>query len=186
MNVIAYNAAYSLYPYATFERRDSLILNNLVRTRNALTKYATRGWRMIGNPSQLVKNIMASTHKNALYSPGFYVATPRWVCDSMSWTLPLDMVGVVLPPPLTPSTQDPEWDPVAESGWTLAQGWKDTHVTLKYETIKTTVFRWQYTSPDMQHLSCMLRFLSTQGRIEHLKVPVGRTRADIPDDVWTW
>ena len=49
MNVITHNAAYSLYPYATFELKSALVLtrDESARTKAAIEKYASRGLRML-------------------------------------------------------------------------------------------------------------------------------------------
>lgn len=50
MNIVTYNAAYSLYPYATFEERTSLVVLKVTeRTQLALDKYASRGLRILDN-----------------------------------------------------------------------------------------------------------------------------------------
>ena len=51
MNIVTYNAAFSLYPYATFNRRESLTLDVTMHPAEARDKYAKRGWTMLENPS---------------------------------------------------------------------------------------------------------------------------------------
>ena len=186
MNVITYNTAYSLYPYATFARRDSLVLSNHSRAQEALMKYATRGWRILANPSPLNARLVRSKTGNGLYSLWFHIDTPRWVCDDMSWTIHLDTAGVTFPPLLSPSSEALHWDPVAECGWKLSlldpvQG----QVVLSYAKVKSTVFRWQYTSPEYGYVDTLKGFMVSQGKMEHSKIPSGKEKADIAE-AWTW
>lgn len=185
MNIIAYNAAYSLYPYATFERRDALVVNLESQTQDALAKYSARGWRVLANPSPLNQYLIRSDPKNPLYSPWFFINIPRWVCDNKSWIIQLGMEGVVPPPLPSASSQDPGWDPVAECGWQLYMLKMSTQVQLAFDTIKTTVFRWRYTAPSAEYLESLFPFLRSQGKLEHAKIPRGKKREDVAD-AWTW
>lgn len=55
MNIITYNAAYSLYPYATFVLRQGLVINEKnSRAQDALMKYGKRRWRIMKNNSPLL------------------------------------------------------------------------------------------------------------------------------------
>ena len=182
MNIITYNAAYSLYPYATFERRDTIVLNARSRAQEALTKYASRGWRILAKSSPL-NSYLHSSRRNFLYSPWFFVDKPRWVCDGMSWTIPLDTTGVTSPPPPSVSSRELEWDPLAECGWKMTV--LCNTVDMDYLHIKSKILRWQYTSPESGHIYYILQFLTDQGKLEHAKVPAGRTREDVAD-AWTW
>ncbi|KAM5544116.1 hypothetical protein V8D89_002302, partial [Ganoderma adspersum] len=51
MNIITYNAAFSLYPYATFNCREFLTLDMKMYPAEVRDKYAKRGWTMLANPS---------------------------------------------------------------------------------------------------------------------------------------
>ncbi|PFH52500.1 hypothetical protein AMATHDRAFT_189741 [Amanita thiersii Skay4041] len=47
MNIITHNAAYSLFPHATFQQHRSLVLKTPgIKQRHARQKYIERGWRM--------------------------------------------------------------------------------------------------------------------------------------------
>ncbi len=185
MNIITYNAAYSLYPYATFERRDALVVNLESQTQDALAKYSARGWRVLANPSPLNEWLIRSEPHNPLYSPWFFINTARWVCDNRSWVIQLDVDGVVPPPLPSASSQDPGWDPVAECGWQLYMVKWSSEVKLAFDIIKSTIFRWRYTAPSVEYIESLFPFLRSQGRMEHAKIPEGKTREDVAD-AWTW
>ncbi|KAI0777561.1 hypothetical protein BD413DRAFT_609896 [Trametes elegans] len=160
MNVITFNAAFAFYPLATLEQRVSLTLNEAdPRTPAALAKYAARGWRTLANPSPLIPY---------LEPRAFQVNTPRWVCDSHSWTMRLSVegspAGVVLAP-LDAAVGD--------------------EVVIDHGTVSTTVLRWQYTTGSEKYLSKLIGFLVQQGRVEHQKLPEGKKMEDCAD-IWTW
>ncbi|KAH9896704.1 hypothetical protein C8Q73DRAFT_664434 [Cubamyces lactineus] len=176
MNVIAYNAAYSLFPLPTLEYYESLVLNaSNVSGRKALEKYSRRGWRTIANSPPLVPFL--ETH-------GFHFDTPRWVCDGRTWTIPLSTEGAASPPRASPLSDALSWDPIAESGWTLKRGKYDWAV-LGFGTVSTKVLRWGYTTANDDYLRLLKIFFVKQGRMEHSKLPVGRTMEDSLD-IWTW
>ncbi|KAM5530040.1 hypothetical protein V8D89_016293 [Ganoderma adspersum] len=49
MNIITYNAAFLLYPYAMFNRRESLTLDMKMHPAEVQDKYTKRGWTMLAN-----------------------------------------------------------------------------------------------------------------------------------------
>ncbi|KAI0681753.1 hypothetical protein C8T65DRAFT_714348 [Cerioporus squamosus] len=185
MNIITYNAAYSLYPYATFERRDTLLVNLESQTQDALAKYSARGWRVLANPSPLNEWLIRPEPHNPLYSPWFFINTACWVCDNKSWVIQLDMDGVMPLPLPSASSQDPGWDPVAECGWQLYLVKWSSEVKLAFDIINSTIFCWRYTAPSVEYIESLFPFLRSQGRMEHAKIPKGKTREDIAD-AWTW
>ncbi|KAI0674150.1 hypothetical protein C8Q78DRAFT_966847 [Trametes maxima] len=178
MNVITYNAGFSLYPFATFELKVSLVLND--RETNApaaLRKYTKRGWKNIASDSALVQY---------LERRAFNLDMPRWVCDGYSWTIPLPTDGLSEPhpeKPLSPKTIALPWDPIAECGWYLLS--TEDRILVAFRIISTTVLRWCYTAGDWEYIERLIRFFMAQGRIEHLKVPEGKNWNECMD-VWTW
>ncbi|KAM5531324.1 hypothetical protein V8D89_015004 [Ganoderma adspersum] len=56
MNIITYNAAFSLYPYATFNRRESLMLDMKMYPAKAM-QLDTTGVAIFSSPSLLVSNL---------------------------------------------------------------------------------------------------------------------------------
>lgn len=85
MNIITYNAAYSLYPYATFVLRQGLVINEKnSRAQDALMKslmkYGKRRWRIMKNNSPLLSCLPPQMH-------GLHFDSERWVCDQKSWVV---------------------------------------------------------------------------------------------------
>lgn len=116
MNVISCDAAYSLYPKATFEHRLSLVTrarqNDTENTDEALCKYETRGWDFIYH---------VDTEKEH-HSPSFYYLVPRYIGDARCWTIPLDPNGITARIYLPLGSRRFDCDPVIGSGWSLAYG----------------------------------------------------------------
>ncbi|KAI0635011.1 hypothetical protein C8Q77DRAFT_1156368 [Trametes polyzona] len=175
MNMITYNAAYALYPHATFVRGVTLAINDKApNARDALVKYSHRGWRTIANPSPLTFS---------LEPRAFQLNAPRWVSDEHSWAIPLSMDGVT-PPPLASPMSDPlTWDPIVECGWSLQL--VEDEVRPVFRKISTSIFRWGYTEGCAEYFDRLLNFFAAQGHVEHMKVPEGKTAADCRD-IWVW
>ena len=167
MNVITYNAAYSLYPHSTFERRETLVLECTTdAAKDALRKYAGRGWRILSN-SKDVTCLFTGSRRPCAHQ--FYTDVPRFVCDNMSWTIPLDITGVNAAPPPSPSSQILKSDPVSECGWKLSEeyiGTDDSKSRTTYEDIESTIFRWHYTSPEKRHIETLAEFMSSKESLQ--------------------
>ncbi|KAI0765137.1 hypothetical protein C8Q74DRAFT_1286445 [Fomes fomentarius] len=176
MNIITYNAAYSLYPRATFLKREALEINKYnPRAVAALTKYSERGWRIMSNPSPL----LACLPHNA-----FHFDVERWVCDTKSWTIRLDMEGVTPPPKASPSSVQLDWDPAAECSWMLLHQ-NNPKAQVYFEVLHTTVLKWRYTAGCFPYWDVLVKFFVEQGKLEHRKIPAGKTRDDVAN-AWTW
>ena len=194
MNIITYNAAYALFPRATFEERESLIVNRTPRSEPALTKYASRGFRLLEAPPRPSDGQSAQTHRaGPPYPPWFFVDEPRWVCDKRSWVITLDTEGVVAPPPATPSSAPLSWDPAAECGWTLRRFPDDDtgRLSMRYRTFDTSVFRWRYTAPNSEFVDAVVPFLKAQAALEYQRLGWGdgrhvRREVLVDTDAWTW
>ena len=104
MNIITHDMAYSLYPFATFELRDALVVNRPVRADEALAKYAARGWRVLKNACP---HLVRPSPGSPLILPGFFIHACRHSCDSMSWNIPLDSAGVTSMAPVPRSLSRP-------------------------------------------------------------------------------
>jgi len=83
LNYITWNNAVSLYPYATFEQRRSLILSENLRFLDAQAKYLARGFTF-------QRFLTPSEAK----SPGPFQAGPRYVGDKKSWVLHLETESI--------------------------------------------------------------------------------------------
>ncbi|KAH9948728.1 hypothetical protein B0H21DRAFT_210856 [Amylocystis lapponica] len=131
MNIISYEKAYALYPRATFEGRRALVCaTDGPRQEPAIEKYGTRGWEMVRELPEVERNA-----HNRDFRFG-----PRWISDSESWVIALDMAGVVPPPPPNAFSPPLSQDPVGAATWKLSYeggGWMDfaifTYPMLQYE-----------------------------------------------------
>lgn len=110
MNCIAFDAAYSLYPQATFESRRSLCMASDVNRDAQFAKYARRGWQ----PTMFV-----SRRKKRAIRALFHPDDTRWVCDRHSWVLPLDTSDLQSRPRLSSTSEQFAWDPVVYNSWEL-------------------------------------------------------------------
>jgi hypothetical protein len=113
MNVIAYDSAYSAYPWATFVERLNLQLlakDHKPRNRLAVEKYEARGWH-----TQLAPNpIDSNRNQQRAFTDG-----ARWLDDQYSWTIRISTQGVDPPPLRTPLSPRPERDLVYCTNWAL-------------------------------------------------------------------
>ncbi|PCH44988.1 hypothetical protein WOLCODRAFT_91093 [Wolfiporia cocos MD-104 SS10] len=183
MNAISYNAAYSLYPYATFEQRQSLATNPKDRKRAAFRKYAARGWKILSSLSPLLV-------PSAL-SDRFFVDQSRGVVDKHSWVMPLNTDGVTGPEPLSPSSTPLTWDPVAECSWVLRSirgEILEAHMT--YFITSSRILKYRYTAADEDcdiydgYRGMLIRFLTSQERLETRKLH--STGEQPGGEIWTW
>jgi hypothetical protein len=177
MNFIAFDAAYSLYPRATFEECRALSFASLDdRDIQALGKYARRGWSIIANiwPHELDSPRFAS----------FCITKERWVKDPLSWVVPLDMTGVEPRPPLLPMSERFDWDPAVHNSWSIIKWTNGSKMFMAYHVLKPTIFRYAYLVSDLDLIVSMKTFLREQGSLEH-----GKSRfltAAQKAASWTW
>ncbi|RXW17415.1 hypothetical protein EST38_g8442 [Candolleomyces aberdarensis] len=87
MNFIAHDAAYSLYPKATFDKRIAISFgwDSHEATKKALDKYSERGWSFVDDLSY--QNVKA-------VSPAIVPDVERYLDDRDTWILPLDTDGL--------------------------------------------------------------------------------------------
>ncbi|KAG2132329.1 hypothetical protein DEU56DRAFT_739507 [Suillus clintonianus] len=150
MNFIAFDAAYSLYPIATFEDRSTLQVWR-ERPLHDLTvpiKYGQRGFQWF------------STLPGNMTSQSFYPHRIRTVGDQYTWRLALDMQGVELRPQMSLSSTPFQFDPVTCNGWSLLE--RDEEMATVYEPIQSSIFRYNYTTANaILHLD-LYRFMLEQ------------------------
>ena len=173
LNFLSYDAAYSMYPRATFEERTSLCFSSLTeRDIGCLSKYAVRGWRSLSN---------FYPHERSAERI-FHVNQHRFVGDSKCWVIPLDTTGLELRPALTPVSERFVWDPVQYNSWVLTM--QNGKMFLAYHVLKPTLFRYTYLFADMKIIEGMMDFLRQHGKFEH------RIHALVPDEdkaaAWSW
>ena len=121
LNVISWDRAYSLYPRATFEDRTDLFLRPGYYDREEpvldriLDKYENLGWQLCGEPRGWYRS---------QYDLAF-IGVARWIGDSHSWVIELDVDGVTLPPPVNEFSQPMTRDPCCLTSWWLKPGEND-------------------------------------------------------------
>jgi hypothetical protein len=175
MNFITFNAAYSLYPRATFEERRSLSIANLSESDiRCLAKYSVRGWSTLSD---------LWLHETGAQTT-FYVDQERWVTDSFSWIVPLDMTGVEPRPCLSPISQPFSWDPIQHNSWVLIRPEPSSKMFLSYHVLRPTLFRYTYLFASLNIIESLGDFLRIQGKLEHKKTALipGRNK----ESSWTW
>lgn len=109
MNIIAWDAAYCLYPKATLEDRVSIINRDTGSSIiTAMHKYRQRGWDLIRE---------FSAHPDPAKSFYYFPLGIRVMGDSHTWRIRLDTSGVGLPLPISEPAYRITTDPVAASSW---------------------------------------------------------------------
>ena len=123
LNYITWNKAVSLYPFATFEERRSLILSENRSFGLAQDKYLARGF-----------TFQSVLTPNEARSPGPFKTGPRYVGDEKTWILDLETESI---PFGSISTSRREYDPEMIHSWDLT----DTQYPLSLsDTPPTNVF----------------------------------------------
>jgi hypothetical protein len=160
MNFIAFDAAYSLYPIATFFDRSTLQV------------WRARPLHDVGVPMKYGQwgfHWLSALPLDTSLSTSFYPHMTRIVGDQYTWKLPLDIQGVDLRPQMSPSSTPFQFDPVTCNGWSLLE--RDGQMATVYEPIQSAIFRYNYTTTSaMLHLDlyrfmleqCLLRRMSLQ------------------------
>lgn len=164
MNFITSDAAYSLYPIATFEERSSLGMPSARDSPIPIQKYVQRGWRIYFLPTPYQ---VAHPTK-----PPFFLDQVRWVSDRHTWVLPLDQTDVKERPPFSPASAPLTFDPVLMNGWKLRlhRGREQNGYECHSYPLQTTLFRYNYAIPD-EPLSFTIRsWAHQQGKHSHEQV----------------
>lgn len=108
MNIITYEKAYCLFPYATLEERRALIVATDGPGQGpAMEKYRERGWEMLLSLSSRERN-----SRDPSIPFGF-----RFLGDRHTWTLPLDLNGVALPRAINSGSSALSHDPAIATSW---------------------------------------------------------------------
>ena len=176
MNIIAFDAAYSLYPRATFEERRSLSFANLTeRDFRALGKYTLRGWSTLSN---------IWPHELEAAQALFYIGQERSVTDRFSWVVPLNTTGVELRSRPSALSQPFTWDPVLHNSWGIVKPHLSSKMYMSYHILKPTIFRYAYLFADLEVIHNMACFLKQQGSFEHRKM--GEIPVEQKGALWTW
>ena len=98
MNIIAYDRAYSLYPFAAFEHRLGVITKTFVNMEKSITKYEKRGWEFI-LPHQFTHRWEHHLHLRNKRKARLatFAEQSRWIADQRSWVIKLSLDGLTIP-----------------------------------------------------------------------------------------
>lgn len=170
MNVITAEKAYCLYPSATLEHRLSLICtqgNESVTIGRACERYRERGWRM-------VTSLCPSDEE--FFQAGYDI--PRWINDSLSFTIPLSYPSNrplarrfrVYSVPLT-------CDPIAITTWTLVTS-EDQGAHMSFERISNDHLFYSYVFAS--------REVMEMSSVKYLIEAATESNADLSNDSFEW
>lgn len=174
MNFISYDAAYCMYPAATFDTRIATVNGDKLTDKElrAIMKYQSRGWTFS-------TNLRLHGHKVMQL---FQFDKTRWVGDCHAWCLPLKKLDI--PDRFFTCTSAPmSFDPVVANSWRWQRDADrielDGHVASK-------LLRYRYTFGDSQVGGEIITFLRAQGKFEFRKQKVmGVAEEDAPgSDNW--
>ncbi|KAI0694244.1 hypothetical protein C8T65DRAFT_585148, partial [Cerioporus squamosus] len=140
MNVISFEKAYCLFPRATLEERLSLLSSSSAghsrRRRQSVAKYAIRGF-----------TIIERIPFTDLRAPSLFPLGWRWIDDSSSWVIPLDITDVA--PSASPNKSSPPLlhDPVVVCNWEV-QYTPLRGAVMRYVVAKSELLRYRYLIGD--------------------------------------
>ena len=127
MNFVAYDAAYSIYPRATFRDKVSVAFKaSTPAEMRAHAKYEGRGWTTLPNLYDSPEVVQSC-----------FVDVQRHVGDSMTWTLPLDISDLRL-------RNIFKWDPVEYNSWSLSSTVTPGRVVPEFFVVRNAVFQYVY------------------------------------------
>ncbi|KAI0684234.1 hypothetical protein C8T65DRAFT_593923 [Cerioporus squamosus] len=161
MNVISYEAAYCLFPYATLEKRITLLSSStkgVYRKRGEeLLKYASRGFDIIlAAPA----NSAGFDAPRSAFAPGW-----RWLDDNLSWVVRLDTFGVALPRNLNRHSEPVLHDPVAISNWYMRYN-RGKGAVMQFGIVKSDLLGYRYLIGDQDLIAHLSRYLASKLQAE--------------------
>lgn len=167
MNVISYEKAYCLFPLATLEGRVSLLSysshGRSERRARGAAKYTARGFRLV---DFLSHTELAFPHEAVPFSFG-----PRWVGDSDTWVIPLDMHGILPPPPANPYSTARTHDPVALCSFSVTYSITDGTI-MDFSVVESQVLKYSYIVGDEDIVDYLDRILTARTWEEEYKVTI--------------
>lgn len=141
MNLISYDAAYSLYPRATFHERVTLVTKRKTFPLSpVMLKWAERGW----DPIKSFSPDWMSEHRYSLAFP----TQPRWIDDVHGWKIGLDMTGVTPPAPFSRLSPQLSRDPIMCTNWALVKDQDGFYPTIYYKLARATWLHLKYALCD--------------------------------------
>ncbi|TFK26751.1 hypothetical protein FA15DRAFT_255322 [Coprinopsis marcescibilis] len=156
MNFITYEAAYSLYPKATFDARIGAANDEVTdKELEALNKYRSRGWAITTEVSVLGQKRMKSL---------FLTDKKRWVLDRHAWRVPLKSIDI--PPRSITQTSVPlENDPAIVNSWKFTSDHEISNTTGTF--VVSTLLKYRYMFGDDDLAMEVIQFLARQGKLQY-------------------
>lgn len=169
MNVLSFENAYCLFPRATLEERLSLLSSSCagqsVRRESSVAKYVTRGFIVTDRiPPHDIRR------------PYLFPLGWRWIDDSSSWVIPLNVDGIAFPPPHNSRTPRLLHDPVIVCNWEVGYT-PHRGVKMNYLVARSELLRYRYLISDPDLARALERYFSAKLIEERYK-----NRAET--DVW--
>ena len=160
LQIVAYDKAYSLYPYTTFENQMSLWMvenrgSDQERNAAVIIKYTNHGFNFIS--TTLPRN-----------SDIFGVNLHQTVEDSMTRTINLDTDSVMLHGPMTPTSPPFTFNPITKCSWTLATWSMGPY--MRYTIFCNFCFHYAYITVCLQELWVLKHYFNQQGKLERYKL----------------
>jgi hypothetical protein len=138
MNVITHNMAYSLYPYATYQQRRSLLCGSGGSKREeARVKYQDRGWIM----EQCI-DILETRDRRSDFKSG-----RRRVGDARCWKIPFR-------PPLSsnPEAEGLIRDPITSNSWGITHYRWESNTTFRHPDASGLRFKYLCADSEVDEL----------------------------------
>ncbi|KAI0715519.1 hypothetical protein C8T65DRAFT_644040 [Cerioporus squamosus] len=150
MNVVSFEKAYCLFPRATLEARLSLLSSSCagrsMRRQTSVAKYVARGF-----------TITERIPPQDLRLPYLFPLGWRWIDDSTSWVIPLNINGVTPPPPISSITPRLH-NPVVVCNW-----------EMQYKPLRGQLLRYRYLVGDLDLARTLEHYFSVKLREERYK-----------------
>lgn len=157
MNFITFEGAYSLYPIATFQNRETITVGPVgEREGRALAKYAIRGWTVYAG------NWDDNTLRRVLFFD-----KRRHILDRHTWIIQFDTKDVMLRQPPTLSSIPFTSDPSQYNSWVLLTR-PITH--MQFQIIASNVLIHNYVIATESEFKDINGMLQRQENFESLKI----------------
>ncbi|KAJ8462335.1 hypothetical protein ONZ51_g10967 [Trametes cubensis] len=164
MNVISYNKAYCLFPYATLEEHISFHCaapSQPAPSQPAWVSAVPPTFTLVDMPRY---DPLPTSRRHRLYPHA-----PRWLGDSHTWTVPLDMRQIL--PPIQPNPYCPlrTQDPVGLSGFSLQYNTINRSILVQFSVITSAALHLPFAVGDKDmanHLAHVLQEKATREEYE--------------------
>lgn len=170
MNLITSEKAYCLFPIATLEKSTTLVIQKMSRTKHALLKYKSRGYRLLSN---------VWSDKDAA---DYGIGASRSMEDKQSLVINLDMHGILSRKPLSHQSNPLPWDTSVPNTWRMIE--RDGGVQLKFRLIKHKILKYRYFTAHIEHGDMVDQFLIEQDWVESVMRQEAVTKGIHREHIW--